>query len=126
MALSTTAKNRTVWGIRILLAIVFAAAGTAKLAGVPMMVANFEAIGFGQWFRYLTGAVEWIGVVLLLVPRTGFFGGLWLGGTMVGAVASHLFLTGGSAVPAMVLGALCAVVVYALRPTSPQLTRSFA
>jgi putative oxidoreductase len=126
MALSTTAKNRTIWGIRILLALAFGAAGTAKLAGVPQMVANFEAIGFGQWFRYVTAAVELIGVVLILVPRTGFFGGLWLGGTMVGAVASHLFLTGGSAIPAMVLGALCAVVVYHLRPTTPQLTRSFA
>jgi putative oxidoreductase len=126
MALSTTAKNRTIWGIRILLALAFGAAGTAKLAGVPQMVANFEAIGFGQWFRYVTAAVELIGVVLILVPRTGFFGGLWLGGTMVGAVASHLFLTGGSAIPAKVLGALCAVVVYHLRPTTPQLTRSFA
>ncbi len=126
MALSTTAKNRTIWGIRILLALVFGAAATAKLAGVPQMVANFEAIGFGQWFRYLTAVVELIGVVLILVPRTAFFGGLWLGGTMVGAVASHLFLTGGSSIPAMVLGALCAVVVYHLRPTAPQLTRSFA
>ncbi|MES2951380.1 MAG: DoxX family protein [Pseudomonadota bacterium] len=124
MALSTTAQNRTVWGIRILLALAFGAAGVAKLAGAPMMVANFEAIGFGQWFRYVTGVVELIGVVLILMPRTGFFGGLWLGGTMVGAVASHLFLTGGSSIPAMVLGALSATVAYSLRPTN--LTRSFA
>jgi len=127
MALSTTAKNRTVWGIRILLALAFTAAGTAKLAGVPQMVANFEAIGFGQWFRYVTGAVELLGIVLILLPRTAFFGGLWLGGTMVGAVATHLFLIGGSAIPAMVLGVLCAIVVYHLRPTATQQpTRSFA
>lgn len=124
MALSATAKYRAVWGIRILLAMIFCAAGAAKLAGVPQMVASFEAIGFGQWFRYVTGVVELLGVVLLLVPRTGFFGGLWLGGAMVGAVATHLFLIGGSAVPAMVLGALCATVVYNLRPADP--TRSVA
>jgi uncharacterized membrane protein YphA (DoxX/SURF4 family) len=124
MALSTTAQTRTLWGIRILLALAFAAAGAAKLAGVPQMVANFEAMGFGQWFRYFTGAVELLGVVLILLPRAGFFGGLWLGGTMVGAVATHLFLIGGSPIPAMVLGALCAIVVYNLRPTS--LKRSFA
>jgi uncharacterized membrane protein YphA (DoxX/SURF4 family) len=124
MALTTTAKNRTVWGIRILLALAFGAAGVAKLAGVPQMVANFEAIGFGQWFRYVTGVVELVGVVLLLVPRTGFFGALWLGGTMVGAVVTHLLLIGGSPVPALVLGALCAAVVYNLRPAN--LTRSFA
>ncbi|MDR7307289.1 DoxX family protein [Rhodoferax saidenbachensis] len=118
MALSTTTKNRAVWGVRILLALAFGAAAAAKLAGVPLMVAKFEAMGFGQWFRYFTGAVELIGVVLILVPRTGFFGGLWLGGTMVGAVATHVFLTGGSPVPAMVLGALSALVVYHLRPAS--------
>jgi len=116
MALSTTAKNRAVWGIRILLALAFAAAGAAKIAGVPMLVAEFEAIGFGQWFRYFTGAVELLGAVMLLVPRTGFFGALWLGGTMVGALGTHLFLIGGSPVPAIVLGALCAVVAYSLRP----------
>ncbi len=116
MALSTTAKSRTLWGVRILLALAFTAAGTAKLAGVPMLVAEFEAIGFGQWFRYFTGAVELLGVVLVLVPRTAFFGGLWLGGTMVGAVATHLLLIGGSPVPAIVLGALSAVVAYSLRP----------
>lgn len=118
MALSTTTKNRAVWGVRILLALAFAAAGTAKLMGVPQMVANFEAMGFGQWFRYVTGAVELLGVVLILLPRTGFFGGLWLGGTMVGAVATHLLLIGGSPVPAIVLGLLCTLVVYHLRPAS--------
>jgi putative oxidoreductase len=118
MALSTTAQNRITWGVRILLALAFGAAGTAKLAGVPQMVATFEAMGFGQWLRYVTGIVELLGVVLLLLPRTGFFGGLWLGGTMVGAVATHLLLIGGSPVPALVLGALCAVVVYSLRPAN--------
>lgn len=113
-----------VWGVRIVLALAFAAAGAAKLAGMPQMVANFEAIGFGQWFRFFTGVVELLGVVLLLVPRTGFFGGLWLGGTMVVAVASHLLLIGGSPVPAIILGLLCALVVYQLRPTNLYSNRS--
>ena len=41
-----------------LVALAFAAAGLAKLAGVDMMVATFDAIGVGQWFRYVTGIIE--------------------------------------------------------------------
>ncbi len=48
MALTLTAKNRAIWGVRILLALAFGAAGSAKLAGVEQMVATFEAIGWGR------------------------------------------------------------------------------
>lgn len=118
MALSTTTQNRAIWGVRMLLALAFGAAGAAKLAGVPMMVATFETIGWGQWFRYVTGAIEVLGAVLMLIPATGLLAGLLLGGTMVGATLSHLLIVPGSPVPAMVLGSLCAVVVYHLRPAS--------
>jgi len=78
----------------------------------------FDAIGFGQWFRYLTGAVEVASAVLLLVPLTGFLGGLLLTATMVGAVATHLVLIGGNPVPAIVLGLLSAFVAWRERPAS--------
>lgn len=116
MALSTTVQNRLVWGLRIALALVFASAGGAKLAGVPMMIATFEAVGIGQWFRYLTGAIEVAGAVMLLVPRAAFLAGLLLGATMVGATISHLTVVPGSPVPAIVLGLLCALVVWHQRP----------
>ena len=109
-------QRRIVWGVRILLALAFGAAGLAKLAGVPQMVQVFEAVGFGQWFRYVTGVVEVGGAVLLLVPATGFIGGLLLTATMAGAVATHLVLIGGSPVPAMVLLLLSAFVAWCLRP----------
>ncbi|CAN7678690.1 DoxX family protein [Variovorax sp. LjRoot130] len=111
-------QRRIVWGVRILLALAFGAAGLSKLAGVPQMVQVFDAIGFGQWFRYLTGAVEVVGAVLLLVPATGFFGGLLLAATMVGAAATHVVLIGGNPAPAVVLGALAAFVAWRLRPVS--------
>jgi len=111
-------QRRVVWGVRILLALAFGAAGAAKLAGVPQMVQVFEAIGFGQWFRFLTGGVEIVGAVLLLVPATGFFGGLLLAATMVGAVATHVVLIGGNPAPALVLGVLAAFVAWRLRPVS--------
>lgn len=118
MALSATANHRILWGLRLLLALAFGAAGAAKLAGVPQMVQIFELIGIGQWFRYVTGLVEVTGAVLLLVPATGFFGGLLLAVTMVFGIATHLLVIGGSAVPAGVLAALCGLVAYRLRPTA--------
>src|SRR5256885_13733523 len=109
-------QRRIVWGVRIVLALAFGAAGLAKLGGAAQMVQVFDAIGFGQWFRFVTGVVEVVGAVLLLVPATGFFGGLLLTATMVGALATHLFLIGGNAVPALVLGLLSGFVVWRERP----------
>ena len=116
MALSITAKNRAIWGVRILLALAFGAAGSAKLAGVEQMVASFESIGWGQWFRYVTGGIEVAGALLMLIPATGLYAGLLLGGTMLGGTVSHLLVVPGSPVPAMVLGLLCALVVWHNRP----------
>ena len=111
-------QRRIVWGVRILLALAFGAAGLSKLAGVPQMVQVFEAIGFGQWFRYVTGVVEVGGALLLLVPATGFLGGLLLALTMVFAVATHLVLIGGNPAPAVVLTGLSAFVAWRLRPVA--------
>ena len=118
-------QRRIVWGVRILLALAFGAAGFSKLAGVPQMVQVFEAIGFGQWFRYVTGVVEVGGALLLLVPATGFFGGLLLAVTMVFAVATHLVLIGGNPAPAIVLTLLSAFVAWRLRPV-PRLAATTA
>jgi uncharacterized membrane protein YphA (DoxX/SURF4 family) len=103
------------WVIRGLLALAFVAAGGAKLYGVPMLVEEFRHIGLGQWFRYVTGGLEIIGAILLLLPRKAVFGALLLICIMVGAVIAHMFVIGGSAVPAIVLLALNAVVAYAER-----------
>jgi len=62
-----------------------------------------------------TGVVEVAGAVALLVPGLASIGALWLGFTMVGAVATHLFVLHTSPVPAIVLGVLNAVVVYLRR-----------
>jgi uncharacterized membrane protein YphA (DoxX/SURF4 family) len=107
-------------GLRILLTLAFVGAGGAKLAGVEMMVATFDQIGIGQGFRYVTGAVEVLGAALLWLPRRQVIGAAVLGGTMVGAVLTHWFILGPSAAPAMVLGLLCAVVLYIYRAQIPE------
>ncbi|MGJ8547342.1 MAG: DoxX family protein [Sulfitobacter sp.] len=99
-------------GLRGLLTLAFVAAGLAKLAGVEMMVATFDAVGVGQWFRYLTGLIEVTAPFLLWLPGKQVAGAAVLGATMVGAVLAHLFILGPSAMPAIVLGLICAAVIY--------------
>jgi uncharacterized membrane protein YphA (DoxX/SURF4 family) len=98
-----------------LLALAFAAAGTAKLYGVPMLVEEFEHIGLGQWFRYLTGTLEILGAVLIIIPSTVAFGAILLCCIMIGAIFTHVFVIGGSPIPAIVLLALSVIVAYAKR-----------
>ncbi len=106
-------------GLRILLSLAFVGAGGAKLAGVDMMVATFDTIGLGQGFRYLTGLVELAGVVLLWLPGRQVLGAGLLGATMVGAALAHWLVLGPSAVPAIVLGLLCAGVLHIHRAQIP-------
>ena len=103
------------WVLQGVVAAAFFAAGAAKLAGAAYMVQLFDQIGLGQWFRYLTGVVEVAGAVALIYPRLAPIGGLWLGGTMVGAVLAHLFVLHTSPAAAIVLGVLNALIVYLRR-----------
>ncbi len=98
-------------GLRVLLTLAFVGAGGAKLAGAEMMVTTFDQIGFGQGLRYLTGLIEVAGAAFLWVPRKQTIGAALLGGTMVGAVMTHWFVLGPSAVPAIVLGLMCCAVL---------------
>jgi putative oxidoreductase len=91
------------WLTQTALAAMFLFAGGLKLTGAPEMVGLFDAIGIGQWFRYVTGSIEVASAVALLVPAWAAFGALLLIPTMIGAVVTHLFIVGGSAVPATVL-----------------------
>ena len=103
------------WVAQIGLASVFLLAGGSKLAGAPDMVALFEAIGVGQWFRYVTGLIEVGSAITLFVPSLALFGAVALAATMLGAIATHVFVLGVSpAVPAVLLLAAL-VVVWARR-----------
>src|SRR6266550_2022747 len=61
------AVNIALWTLQMLVALAFVAAGSGKLLGSPDMVALFEAVGIGQWLRYLTGMLEVLGALLLIV-----------------------------------------------------------
>ena len=99
------------WVVQVALAGMFLLAGGSKLLGAPAMVGLFDAIGIGQWFRYLTGLIEVGSAVALLVPSIAVFGALALVATMVGAIVTHLFIVGGSpAMPAILLVGSATVV----------------
>ncbi|WP_030061225.1 MULTISPECIES: DoxX family protein [Streptomyces] len=67
---SGKALVRTVWTLRILLALFFAlASALPKLLALPAATTVFDAIGVGHWFMYLTGLIELAGAVGLLVRR---------------------------------------------------------
>ena len=107
--------NIALWSLQVIMAAMFFFAGSSKLIGDPTMVGLFDAIGVGQWFRYVTGLIEVVAAVALLIPRFAVFGALLLVPTMLGAIATHLFVVGGSpAAPAFLLvGAV--VILWARR-----------
>ena len=80
-----------------------------------MMVVMYDQIGFGQWFRYLSGIIEIGSVVLLWLSSKQVFGAALLVCTMFGAVLVNYFIFASSAVPAIVLGLLSAYIPYYYR-----------
>ena len=113
------ALHITAWTLQVLLALAFVAAAVAKLTGAAMMIDIFDKIGVGQWFRYVTGAVELVAAVLLLAPGRAAWGAALLVATMSGAVLTHLLLIGGNPAPAIVLLALALVVLWIRRRQLP-------
>lgn len=103
---ASRARTAAAWVLSIAAAGMFLMAGWGKLSGAPQMVGLFEVIGVGQWFRYLTGAIDVTGALALFLPSVAAFGAAALAATMVGAIATHLFIVGGSsALPVVLLAA---------------------
>jgi putative oxidoreductase len=102
------------WVAQIALAVMFVFAGGSKLAGAPAMVSMFDALGLGQWFRFVTGAIEISAAVALLIPSAAPFGAILLIPTMFGAAAANLFL-GQSPVAPLVLSLVAAAVAWTRR-----------
>ncbi len=106
------APDVTGWVFRISAGLLFLAIGLTKFND-RTWVGLFADIGFGDWFRYLTGAIQSTAGVLLLVPRTTKAGAALAGCTMAGAIAVHMLLLdtgiGGAIIPAPILAFLAVV-----------------
>jgi hypothetical protein len=103
------------WVPRIGVGVAFAAfIGASKLSTDPHngWIVLFDRIGLGQWFRYVTGAMQVAGGVLLLIPRTLTLGAALLACTMIGAMAVQVFVLQTplfAILPAILLGGIIAV-----------------
>lgn len=117
LASRTTGKasNIVLWTLQVLLALAFVAAGSGKLLGKPDMVALFAAVGLGQWLRYVTGSLEVLGALLLVVPGKAALGAVLLACVMAGAVVTHLAVLHSPPTAPLVLFVLAALIAWARR-----------
>ncbi len=104
------------WILTILLALLFVSGALPKLQGVAGMVRRFADWGYGPGFLTLIGILEGAGGLLLLVPRTAFYGAFVLFVVMLGAIYTHLSTGIGSPFFALLAGAGAAVVGWRRRP----------
>lgn len=74
--------------------LLFVYIGWTKFDSQSMWVQIFARIGLGQWFRFLTGAIQIAGGVLLIPRRTRLAGGALIGCTMLGAAIADVFFLG--------------------------------
>ena len=102
----------TDWVLRLSVGAGFLVLGAKKFDDASLWARIFADIGWGDWFRYLTGVIQLLGGALLLVRRTAAGGTVLLGCTMVGAMLIHLFVIdtgiGGAIVPAFALAFIVA------------------
>jgi hypothetical protein len=87
--------------------------GIAKLRPHSEWQSLFAEIGFGQWFRYVTGIIQLVGALLFLVPRAAMIGGALLAATMGGATLLHLFILD-SGLPGAMLTGVASVIIVAI------------
>ena len=115
LAMPGKALNTVLWTLQVLVALAFVAAGSGKLLGSPDMIALFDAIGIGQWFRYVTGSLELVGALLLIVPRKTALGAVLLACVMAGAVVAHLTVLPTPPIAPLVLFALTTLIAWGRR-----------
>ncbi len=94
MWLGMTPASPFMTALRAVLTLAFLYFGLRKLGSFPTDVAIYEAIGFGQFPRYITGSIEVVGALLLW--RKGWEGiaGLLLLGTMFVGLSALLIWVG--------------------------------
>lgn len=80
-------KQAVVRILRVILGLFFVLDGVIKLTGISKTVQLFERIGWGQWFRYFTGALVLVGGILILLRLRWTFLGAVLCASTVGTGA---------------------------------------
>ncbi len=87
-------RNILKWALRIIAAVILLQTLYFKFTGAPESVYIFTTMGIEPWGRIGSGVVELLASMLLLIPRTTWLGAALALGTIMGAIASHLFVLG--------------------------------
>ena len=79
---------------QVVLGLLFVVIGSMTVAGMNMFVENFRHFGYPQWFRIVTGSLEVLGGIGLLIgiwlPWLAALASAGLALVMLGAVLTHL------------------------------------
>jgi putative oxidoreductase len=108
--------------VQVVLGLLFVLIGSMTVAGRKMFVENFRRFGYPQWFRGVTGSLEILGGLGLLIgiwlPWLAALASAGLALVMLGAVSTHLRIREPLqkiALP-IVMGALAVVVAVSYWP----------
>ena len=120
-----TQRVIAVWVLRVVLGLVFLYVGATKLSGTGSTVEYFAAIGWGQWFRHLTGTLDITGAIVLFAPKWTCLGALVLAcsvgtGTLISLTVLRRDPTWGSPMMVAVPLALTLLTVLLAWLTRPQ------
>lgn len=87
-------KKITSWIFSVLTALILLQTLFFKFTGSEESVAIFSKLGVEPWGRVLTGVLELVASVCILVPVTRVLGALMAAGLMLGAIAAHVLVIG--------------------------------
>lgn len=80
--------------LQIILAVLFLTVSLQKIFGNQQQVDIFKSLNLPQWFRVVTGWVEFIGVAGLIIGLwfqwAAILAGLWLGITLLVGFVTHI------------------------------------
>jgi uncharacterized membrane protein YphA (DoxX/SURF4 family) len=80
------------WALTALLVMVFVRAGLDKFDDSSGWARAFRFWGYPVWFRLTIGALELLGALLILWPRTAAYGGAIIAVIMLGGMGTHIFV----------------------------------
>ncbi|WP_332454056.1 DoxX family protein [Chryseobacterium aquaticum] len=87
-------KNYINWALRLIPALILLQTLFFKFTAHPDSVAIFSKLHAEPFGRIFSGVLELITAVLILNPKTTFWGAVLGLVTMIGAIASHIFILG--------------------------------
>lgn len=107
-------NNKLQHALAFLVAIIFLQTLYFKFTGAPESVWIFTQLNQEPYGRIGSGVIELIAAILILIPRSRFYGSLISSAVMAGAIMSHVFILGiviqddGGTLFALALLAFCA------------------